>query len=74
MVRVRSLADTPVTCRLRTPFTVTQAVSTDYLGLAPRDIEPDPDHAIPIDIPPLGTAAVVLHLAAPTGADRVRGR
>ncbi|MGW2336701.1 hypothetical protein ACWCXS_22370 [Streptomyces sp. NPDC001685] len=73
MVRVQSLADTPVTYRLRTPFTVTQAVRTDYLGLAPRDIEPDPDQAIPIDIPPLGTAAVVLHLAAPTGADRARG-
>ncbi|MEV8090694.1 glycoside hydrolase family 38 C-terminal domain-containing protein [Streptomyces nigra] len=62
MVRLQSLADTPVTCRLRTPFTVARAVHTTYLGLNPRDISQDRDGAVPIDIPPLGTAAVVLHL------------
>ncbi|WP_454607259.1 hypothetical protein [Streptomyces tendae] len=61
MVRVQSLADTPVTCRLRTPFTVARAVRTNYLGLDPRDIGQDRDGAVPVDIPPLGTAAVVLH-------------
>ncbi|MFC9955932.1 glycoside hydrolase family 38 C-terminal domain-containing protein [Streptomyces nigra] len=62
MVRVQSLADTPVTCRLRTPFSVARAVRTNYLGLDPRDIDQDRDGAVPVDIPPLGTAAVVLHL------------
>ncbi|MFI9801737.1 glycoside hydrolase family 38 C-terminal domain-containing protein [Streptomyces sp. NPDC052302] len=62
MVRLQSLADTPVTCRLRTPFTVAGVVHTNYLGLNPRDISQDRDGAVPVDIPPLGTAAVVLHL------------
>jgi hypothetical protein len=71
LVRLQSVADTPVTCRLSTPFTVTRAVRTTYLGLTPRDISPEPDGAIPVDVPALGTAAVVLHLhpsTAPSAA------
>ncbi|MGW6471307.1 hypothetical protein [Streptomyces nigra] len=40
---------------------------TDYLGLAPRDVGQDPDGAVPVDVPPLGTAAVVLHLDPSAG-------
>ncbi|MEU4144781.1 glycoside hydrolase family 38 C-terminal domain-containing protein [Streptomyces parvulus] len=69
LVRVQSVADTPVTCRLSTGFTVTRAARTNYLGLDPRDIGRDRDGAVPVDVPALGTAAVVLHLApsAPSG-------
>ncbi|MFE2355471.1 glycoside hydrolase family 38 C-terminal domain-containing protein [Streptomyces parvulus] len=69
LVRVQSVADTPVTCRLSTGFTVTRAARTNYLGLDPRDIARDRDGAVPVDVPALGTAAVVLHLApsAPPG-------
>ncbi|MFF4053308.1 hypothetical protein ACFYZ5_42475 [Streptomyces chartreusis] len=73
MVRVQSLADTPVTCRLRTPFAVARAVRTNYLGLAPSDISQDADRTIPVDIPPIGTAAVVLHLAPPQRCSRAWG-
>ncbi len=66
LVRLQSMADTPVTCGLRTPFTVTRAARTTYLGLSPRDIAPDPDGAIPVEVPALGTAAVVLHLSPST--------
>ncbi|GLP66425.1 hypothetical protein TUSST3_30450 [Streptomyces sp. TUS-ST3] len=34
----------------------------NYLGLAPRDISRGSDRAIPVDIRPLGSAAVVLRL------------
>ncbi|MET9157265.1 glycoside hydrolase family 38 C-terminal domain-containing protein [Streptomyces parvulus] len=77
LVRVQSVADTPVTCRLSTGFTVARAARTTYLGLDPRDIATDRDGAVPVDVPALGTAAVVLHLApsAPpsTGADTAPG-
>jgi hypothetical protein len=43
---------------------VARAARTTYLGLAPRDIGPRPDGAVPVDVPALGTAAVVLHLSA----------
>lgn len=64
LVRLQSLADTPVTCRLSTPFTVARAARTTYLGLNPRDIGPEPDGAVPLDVPALGTAAVVLYLGS----------
>ncbi|MDQ0785011.1 glycoside hydrolase family 38 C-terminal domain-containing protein [Streptomyces sp. B3I8] len=70
LVRLQSVADTPVTCRLRTPFPVARAAHTTYLGRAPRDLAPEPDGAIPADLPALGTAAVLLHLSpAGTGND-----
>ncbi|MER6441883.1 glycoside hydrolase family 38 C-terminal domain-containing protein [Streptomyces sp. NPDC001185] len=71
LVRLQSVADAPVTCRLRTPFTVTRSVRTNYLGLTPRDISAEPDRAIPVDIPALGTAAVVLHLDSSATGDAV---
>ncbi|MFB6789822.1 alpha-mannosidase [Streptomyces olivaceus] len=68
LVRLQSVADTPVTCRLRTPFTVTGAARTTYLGRDPRDLAAEPDGALPVDLPALGTAAVVLHLDPSTTA------
>ncbi|MGW7278521.1 hypothetical protein ACWGIV_09485 [Streptomyces sp. NPDC054844] len=62
LVRLQSVADTPVTCRLSTPFPVARAARTNYLGLNPSDVGPEPDGAIPVDVPALGTAAVVVHL------------
>jgi hypothetical protein len=68
LVRLQSLADVPVTCRLTTPFPVVRAALTTYLGLPLRDISPEPDGAIPVDVPVLATAAVVLDLSSvPTG-------
>ncbi|MGI5227782.1 glycoside hydrolase family 38 C-terminal domain-containing protein [Actinoallomurus sp. CA-142502] len=62
LIRLQSLTDTPITCRLSTPFTVTRALRTNLLGLAPSELDPEPDGAIPVDVPALGTAAVTLHL------------
>ncbi|MEV5762753.1 glycoside hydrolase family 38 C-terminal domain-containing protein [Streptomyces tendae] len=68
LVRLQSLADVPVTCRLTTPFPVVRAALSTYLGLPLRDISPEPDGAIPVDVPVLATAAVVLDLSSvPTG-------
>ncbi|MYS55608.1 alpha-mannosidase, partial [Streptomyces sp. SID6013] len=72
MVRLQSVADAPLTCRLRTPFALARAVRTNYLGFATRDIAPEPDRAVPVDVPALGTAAVVLHLR-PSGAGSTDG-
>lgn len=49
-----------------TPFAVVRAVRTTYLGQPLRDIGPEPDGAIPVDVPVLGTAAVVLDLRSAT--------
>ncbi len=57
------MAGAPVTCRLSTPFTVTSAARTTYLGLNPRDIGMEQDGSVPVDVPALGTAAVLLHLS-----------
>ncbi|MFE0821611.1 glycoside hydrolase family 38 C-terminal domain-containing protein [Streptomyces sp. NPDC058794] len=73
MVRLQSVADVPVTCRLRTPFAVTRAVRTTYLGSATHDVTPEPDRAVPVDVPALGTAAVVLHLRS-SGTGSTDGR
>ncbi|OSC61885.1 hypothetical protein B5181_26095 [Streptomyces sp. 4F] len=35
------------------------------LGSATHDVTPEPDRAVPVDVPALGTAAVVLHLRSP---------
>ncbi|GAA2331254.1 alpha-mannosidase [Streptomyces kunmingensis] len=65
LVRLQSLADTPVTCRLSTPFAVAGALRTNYLGLAPSELRPEPDGVIPVEVPTLGTAAVTLRLSRP---------
>ncbi|MFL1905748.1 glycoside hydrolase family 38 C-terminal domain-containing protein [Streptomyces tauricus] len=62
MIRLQSLADVPVTCRVSTPLAVGQAFRTNYLGLGPRAIDVEPEGAVPVTVPALGTAAVVLHL------------
>ncbi|MFI0724115.1 alpha-mannosidase [Streptomyces sp. NPDC021224] len=62
MVRLQSLAEVPVTCRLATPFPVTQAFGTNYLGLAGRELGLEPGDVVPVEVPALGTAAVTLHL------------
>ncbi|MFJ2263748.1 hypothetical protein ACIOKD_36590 [Streptomyces sp. NPDC087844] len=62
MIRLQSLADAPVTCGVGTPLAVGQAFRTNYLGLAPRAIDMEPGGTVPVTVPALGTAAVVLHL------------
>ncbi|MET9563871.1 glycoside hydrolase family 38 C-terminal domain-containing protein [Streptomyces tauricus] len=62
MIRLQSLADVPVTCRVTTPLAVGQAFRTNYLGLGPRAIDVEPEGTVPVTVPALGTAAVVLHL------------
>jgi hypothetical protein len=68
LVRLQSLTETPITCRLSSPFTVARALRTNFLGLAPSELDPEPDGAIPIDVPALGTAAVILQLHPPTAS------
>ncbi|MBY8881680.1 glycoside hydrolase family 38 C-terminal domain-containing protein [Actinacidiphila acidipaludis] len=63
LVRLQSLTDTPVTCRLTTPFPVLQAFRTTYLGLTPTELRLEPGDVIPIEVPALGTAAVTVQLA-----------
>lgn len=72
-VRLQSFADTPVTCRVTTPFAVDRVLRTNYLGLAPSDISPEPDGGILVDVPALGTSAVTLHLGAGRGGGRAAG-
>ncbi|WP_210569350.1 glycoside hydrolase family 38 C-terminal domain-containing protein [Streptomyces sp. GESEQ-4] len=64
MIRLQSIADVPVTCRLSTPFSFTQAFRTNYLGLVPSELTPEPDGVIPVDVPAFGTAAVTLQPVA----------
>ncbi|MFE7170350.1 alpha-mannosidase [Streptomyces sp. NPDC057616] len=62
MVRLQSYADTPLTCRLSTPFPFAQAFRTTYLGLAPHELAREPGGTVPVDVPALGTAAVTFQL------------
>ncbi|MFE1800671.1 glycoside hydrolase family 38 C-terminal domain-containing protein [Streptomyces sp. NPDC059517] len=62
MVRLQSLADAPVTCRVGTPLAVERAFRTNYLGLDPYAIDVELGGTVPVTVPALGTAAVVLHL------------
>jgi hypothetical protein len=66
LVRLQSLTGTPVTCRLTTPFAVSRAFRTTYLGLAPRELETEPGGVLPVEVPALGVAAVTLRLAPST--------
>ncbi|OWA00173.1 alpha-mannosidase [Streptomyces sp. CS113] len=63
-VRLQSFADTPVTCRLTTPFALDRACRTNYLGLGPSALAVEPDGGVAVDVPALGTAAVTLRLRA----------
>ncbi|WP_151482529.1 glycoside hydrolase family 38 N-terminal domain-containing protein [Streptomyces albicerus] len=73
MIRLQSNADVPVTCPLSIPFPFTQAFRTNYLGLVPSELTPEPDGVISVDVPAFGTAAVTLQLrqtAVGTSEDR----
>ncbi|WUR86003.1 hypothetical protein OG967_48320 [Streptomyces phaeochromogenes] len=58
MIRLQSLADAPVTCRISTPLVVGAAFRTNCLGLTPHEIGIEPEGTVPA----LSTVAVVLHL------------
>jgi hypothetical protein len=62
MARLQSLAEVPITCRLATPFPVTQASGTNYLGLAGHELALEPGGVVPVEVPALGIAAVTLRL------------
>jgi hypothetical protein len=66
VVRLQSLTEAAVVCRVATPFPLAGAAATTYLGLAPVELVADPDGAVPVEVPPLGTAAVALR-PAPAG-------
>ncbi|MZD04975.1 alpha-mannosidase, partial [Streptomyces sp. SID5785] len=65
-VRLQSFTDTPVVCRVTTPFRVAGARHTNYLGLGTGDLTPDADGALPVPVPAWGTAAVTLRLERPS--------
>ncbi|TRO57392.1 glycoside hydrolase family 38 C-terminal domain-containing protein [Streptomyces sp. IB201691-2A2] len=67
MIRLQSLADVPVTCRISTPLVVGTAFRTNYLGLTPHEIGLEPEGTVPVTVPALGTVAVVLHLDSSEG-------
>ncbi|MFJ3022967.1 glycoside hydrolase family 38 C-terminal domain-containing protein [Streptomyces tendae] len=72
-VRLQSFADTPVSCRLTTPFALDGAFRTNYLGLAPSPLAVEPDGGVTVDVPALGTSAVTLHLGADHAETRAEG-
>ncbi|MFJ3423144.1 hypothetical protein ACIPN8_43265 [Streptomyces sp. NPDC086082] len=63
MVRLQSYAETGVNCRLSIPFPFTQAHRTSYLGLTQRELDPEPEGTVSVDVPAFGTAAVIFRLA-----------
>ncbi|MEU6852376.1 glycoside hydrolase family 38 C-terminal domain-containing protein [Actinacidiphila alni] len=62
LIRLQSLADTPVTCRLTTPFAFVRALRSTYLGLDRDEIPLGTGGAVPVEVPALGVAAVTLEL------------
>ncbi|MFE9681935.1 glycoside hydrolase family 38 C-terminal domain-containing protein [Streptomyces sp. NPDC006285] len=67
LVRLQSLADVPVTCRVGTPLAAGRAFRTTYLGSDPREVDVEPDGTVPVLVPALGTAAVLLDLHSSDG-------
>ncbi|RAJ59057.1 glycosyl hydrolase family 38 [Streptomyces sp. Amel2xB2] len=59
LLRLQSFAEERVTCPVRADFPVTAAHGADYLGRAAGAL-PFADGRTTVDIPPLGTAAVLL--------------
>lgn len=62
LVRLQSYAQEPVACRITPGFPVRETVAADYLGAAGAPLEPDTGGATTIDVPTLGTRAVLLRL------------
>ncbi|MGW0940725.1 alpha-mannosidase, partial [Streptomyces sp. NPDC002666] len=62
LVRLQSYAQEPVACRITPGFPVTETVAADYLGAAGELLEPDGRGTTTIDVPTLGTRAVLLRL------------
>ncbi|MFS8202447.1 alpha-mannosidase [Streptomyces sp. CWNU-52B] len=60
LVRLQSFAEEPVTCRLTPGFPTAGAASADYLGTPGTPLRADPDGALPVPVPRLGTTAVSL--------------
>ncbi|MGW7074755.1 glycoside hydrolase family 38 N-terminal domain-containing protein [Streptomyces sp. NPDC054866] len=58
LLRLQSFAEEPVACPLRVHFPVAAAHSADYLGWAGGEL-PLSDGALTVDIPALGTTAVL---------------
>ncbi|MET9768089.1 glycoside hydrolase family 38 C-terminal domain-containing protein [Streptomyces sp. NPDC006415] len=63
LVRLQSLAEEPVTCRLSARFPVSDARAADYLGRTGAAIQVGPDGSLPVCLPRLGTTAVALTTA-----------
>ncbi|MFE0106666.1 glycoside hydrolase family 38 C-terminal domain-containing protein [Streptomyces sp. NPDC059009] len=59
LLRLQSFAEEPAACPVRVPFTVARAHAADYLGTPQREL-PCTDGALSVDVPALGTAAVLL--------------
>ncbi|MGC4947092.1 alpha-mannosidase [Streptomyces sp. DT224] len=62
LVRLQSFAEEPVACRITPGFPVTEARTADYLGAAGDLLTPDDEGALTVDVPLLGTCAVLLRL------------
>jgi len=72
VIRLQSTADTPVNCRVSTPFRFTRAFRTTFLGLAPSELPVLPDGAVSVEVPAFGTAAFTLQLGPTAPALSVR--
>ncbi|MEU5683827.1 alpha-mannosidase [Streptomyces venezuelae] len=62
LLRLQSFAEQPLTCRIRTRFAVVAAYRADFLGTA-SDRLPRTDDATTLDVPALGTTAVLFERA-----------
>ncbi|WP_285563909.1 alpha-mannosidase [Streptomyces sp. RTGN2] len=62
LVRLQSYAQEPVACRITPGFRVAETSAADYLGAAGERLEPDAGGATTVDVPTLGTRAVLLRL------------
>lgn len=62
LVRLQSYAEEPVACRIVPGFPVAETLAADYLGAAGAPLEPDTGGGTTVEVPTLGTAAVLLRL------------
>jgi hypothetical protein len=70
LVRLQSVADTPVAVRIRPAWPIQQSQHTSFLGEPLRTL-PASTEEIAVTVDPFGVTAVLLTLGAPSGSTHV---